>query len=115
VTKRALAALAAAAALSGCSSFAEQEDAPSRIEAALQAYAKTEGREMTGGSLQILGPSALQSGTFRRKTRLPDGTVVESQGTFEAEWDRQADGSWLVRRMTIDPPPTEVPMPGPPP
>lgn len=115
MTKRALAALAAAAALSGCSSFAEQEDAPARIETALQAYAKTEGKEMKGGSLQILGPSALQSGTFRQKTRLPDGKVVESQGTFEAEWGRQPDGTWLVSRMTIDPPPTEVPMSGPPP
>jgi len=105
VTRKFLAALAAAAALSGCGSFAQQEDAPARIEAALLAWAKTEGKEMKGGSLQILGPSALQSGTFKQKVRLPDGKVVESQGTFEAEWDRQPDGSWLVSRMTINPPP----------
>ncbi|MEO8056394.1 MAG: hypothetical protein ABI768_14640 [Acidobacteriota bacterium] len=105
MTGKALAVLAAAAALSGCGSMAEQEDAPARIEAALQAWAKTEGKEMKGGSLQILGPSALQNGTFKQKVRLPDGKVVESQGTFEAEWDRQSDGSWLVSRMTINPPP----------
>jgi ketosteroid isomerase-like protein len=105
VTRRILAAVAAAAALSGCGSFAEQDDAPARIEAALQAWAKSEGKEMQGGSLQIFGPSALQNGTFRQKTRLPNGTVVETQGTFEAEWDRQPDGSWLVARMTINPPP----------
>jgi hypothetical protein len=105
VTKKILSALAAAAALSGCGSFAQQEDAPARIEAALQAYAKAEGKEMKGGSLQILGPSALQNGTFKQKVILPDGKVVESQGTFEAEWDRQPDGSWLVSRMTINPPP----------
>jgi ketosteroid isomerase-like protein len=100
-----LAAFTAAAALSGCGSMSEQDDAPARIEAALQAWAKAEGKEMKGGHLQIFGPSALQGGTFRQKTRLADGNVVESQGTFEAEWDRQPDGSWLVSRMTINPPP----------
>jgi ketosteroid isomerase-like protein len=105
VTRKILAALAAAAALSGCGSLSEQDDAPARIEAALQAYAKTEGKEMKGGSLQIFGTNALQNGTFRQKTRLPEGKVVETQGTFEAEWDRQPDGSWLVSRMTINPPP----------
>jgi len=105
VTRKILAALVAAAALSGCGSVSEQDDAPARIEAALQAYARTEGKEMQGGALQIFGPSALQNGTFKRKTRLPDGTVVETQGTFEAEWDRQPDGSWLVARITINPPP----------
>jgi ketosteroid isomerase-like protein len=105
VTSRILAVLAAAAALSGCGSFAQQDDAPARIEAALQAWAKTEGKEMKGGALQILGPSALQNGTFKQKVRLPDGKIVESQGTFEAEWDRQPDGTWLVSRMTINPPP----------
>jgi ketosteroid isomerase-like protein len=105
MTKRTLAALAALAVLSGCGSFAQQDDAPARIEAALRAWGKTEGKEMKGGSLQILGPSALQSGTFKQNVRLPDGKVVESQGTFEAEWDRQPDGSWLVSRMTINPPP----------
>jgi ketosteroid isomerase-like protein len=106
VTSRILVVLAAAAALSGCGSFfTQQDDAPARIEAALQAWAKTEGKEMRGGSLQIFGPSALQNGTFKQKTRLPDGKVLETQGTFEAEWDRQPDGSWLVARMTINPPP----------
>ena len=105
MTRKILAALASAAALSVCGSFAQQDDAPARIEAALQAWAKTEGKEMKGGSLQILGPSALQNGTFKQRVRLPDGKVVESQGTFEAEWDRQPDGSWIVSRMTINPPP----------
>jgi ketosteroid isomerase-like protein len=105
LTKETLASLAILAVLSGCTSFAGQDDAPARIEAALQAYAKIEGKEMKGGSLQIFGPSATQYGTFRQTSRLPDGKVLESRGTFEAEWERQPDGSWLVARMTLNPPP----------
>jgi len=147
-------ALAALAALSGCGSLAIEDDAPARIEAALQAYsgrvvameadriaaaftadgevqegdqppvkapdairasfasragAKIEENVLKGTSLQIVGPSALQAGTFRQKTRLADGTVVETTGTFEAEWERQADGSWLIARMTTNPPPFKPP------
>lgn len=154
MTKRALAAFAALAALSGCGSLAMQENAPARIEAALKAYAASllamdadriaasftpdgelqdpgreplkgpdairvhlksftgvtvEENELKGVSLQIVGPSALQTGTFRQKVRLSDGKVVESKGTFEAEWERQADGSWLLSRMTTNPPPLEAP------
>ena len=63
--------------------------------------------ELKGISLQLVGPSALQTGTFRQKARLADGKVVESKGTFEAEWERQADGSWRIARMTTNPPPFE--------
>lgn len=108
------AALVALAVLAGCGSLAMQDDAASRVEAALKAYAQVEGKEMSGVSLQIVGPSALQTGTFRQKTRLADGSLVESKGTFEAEWERQADGSWRLGRMTMNPPPFEVP-PGDPP
>jgi ketosteroid isomerase-like protein len=69
--------------------------------------AKVLENEVTGSWLQLVGASALQSGTFRQKSRLADGTVVESKGTFEAEWERQPDGSWLLARMTTNPPPFE--------
>ncbi len=68
-----------------------------------------EENEIRGVFLQIVGAGALQTGTFRQKARLADGTVVDSKGTFEAEWERQADGSWLLARMTTNPPPLEVP------
>ena len=63
--------------------------------------------EMKGNSLQIVGPGALQAGTFRQKVRLADGKVVETKGTFEAEWDRMVDGSWKLSRMATNPPPFE--------
>lgn len=150
MTKRTLAALAALAALSGCGSLAIEDDAPTRIEAALQAYsrytlameadriaaaftsegeiqegdqppvkapeairaaftsragAKVEENVLKGTSLQVIGPTALQGGTYRQRTRLADGKVVETHGTFEAEWERQSDGSWRIARMTTNPPP----------
>ncbi len=152
VRARACFALAALAALAGCGSLAMQEEAPARIEAALQTYSasvlamdadriaaaftpdgelqnpgreplkgpeaikaflksftgvKVEENELKGVSLQIVGPSALQDGTFRQKTRLANGEVVEAKGTFEAEWERQPDGSWLLARMTTNPKPYE--------
>jgi uncharacterized protein (TIGR02246 family) len=157
VTKRNFAAVAALAVLSGCATFGFQEDAPARIEAALQAYSghmlamdaeriaatftpdgelqdrdrpplkgrdairtflksftgvKVEKNELKGVSLNLLGPGALQTGTFRQTARLADGKIVETKGTFEAEWERQADGSWLMSRMTTNPPPFEFPKMG---
>jgi ketosteroid isomerase-like protein len=104
-TKKTLAALAVLATLSSCGSLSIQEDAAARIDAALQAYAKAEGREMKGVSLQIVGTSALQNGTYRVRTKLADGAFEEKTGTFEAEWDRQPDGSWIVAHLQLDPPP----------
>jgi uncharacterized protein (TIGR02246 family) len=157
VTKKNFAAAAALAVLSGCTTFGFQEDAPERIEAALQAYSghmlamdadriaasftpdgelqdrdrpplkgrdairaflssltgvKVEENEMTGVTLNLLGPGATQGGTFRQKARLADGKTVETKGTFEAEWERQADGSWLMSRMTTNPPPFVFPKMG---
>lgn len=117
-----LAAFAASAVLSGCGSLAMQDDAPARIEAALKAYSartraldadgQVEAYELRGVTLQLVGPSALQTGTFRQKARLADGRIAETNGTFEAEWERQPDGSWLLARMTINPPPLEAPKVG---
>jgi uncharacterized protein (TIGR02246 family) len=87
---------------------------PEAISAFLRSITgvKIEEQEMKGVSLQIVGPSALQTGTFRQRVRLADGKVVDSKGTFEAEWARQPDGSWLISRMTTNPPPLEVPRVG---
>ncbi len=102
-------------ALGGCGSLAIQEDAAARIDAALQAHARTlraadpalESVELKGVSLQLVGPSALQAGTYRERARRPDGTVAETAGTFEAEWDRQPDGTWSLAKFTKNPPPYE--------
>ncbi len=99
------AALAVLLLLTGCGSFAIQDDAPARIEAALKTYAAAEKKEMRSAFIQVIGTGALQTGTFRQETRLADGTVVDSKGTFEAEWERQADGSWTLVKVALNAPP----------
>ncbi len=109
---RAAGAALALAALAACGSFGIQEDAAARIDAALQAHARTmaasdpalESVELRGVGLQLIGAGALQSGTYRETKRRPDGTSAETNGTFEAEWERRPDGSWWMVRFTKDPP-----------
>lgn len=72
-------------------------------------------QEVKGPLVQVVGPSALQRGDFRRKERLADGQVVETKGRFEAEWVRLTDGSWRLARITGDPPPVMIPEPTVPP
>lgn len=101
--------------LSACGSIVYQEDSAARIDAALQAHAQTlraadpslESVELRGVGLQLIAANALQSGTYRETRRRPDGTIAETTGTFEAEWDRRPDGSWELVTFTRNPPPYE--------
>jgi ketosteroid isomerase-like protein len=36
--------------------------------------------------------------------RTPDGQTIQVRGVFVAEWERQGDGRWLIRRMHTAPP-----------
>ncbi len=82
---------------------------PDAIRAFLRSFTgvTVEEQEFKVSALQVVGPDALQRGTFRQKARLADGKTVESKGTFEAEWERQPNGTWLLARMTTNPPPFE--------
>jgi ketosteroid isomerase-like protein/quercetin dioxygenase-like cupin family protein len=55
--------------------------------------------ETTPTSTTVNGDAATQTGTFRESVRLPTGRVAEVSGNFTAEWQRQASGVWLIRRM----------------
>ncbi len=96
----------------------DRDRAPLKGRDAIRAFltsftgVKVEENELKGVTLNLLGPSATQGGTFRQKARLADGKVVETKGTFEAEWERQADSSWLMSRMTTNPPPFVFPKMG---
>jgi ketosteroid isomerase-like protein len=41
----------------------------------------------------------VQKGTFRQRVRTPQGQVVETSGTFTAEWEIE-DFVWHIKRMT---------------
>ena len=58
-----------------------------------------ESNELTSDAVALDGPVAHQRGTYHQRVRLPDGEVVETRGTFEAEWRFDADGVRRIARM----------------
>lgn len=64
------------------------------------------------------GHSAVQTGSYRQRVRLPNGEVVEPAGKFKAEWTRSRGvdgdgedsgekfGRWLLTRMSTTPAPS---------
>lgn len=61
--------------------------------------------ELTPSSTTVSGGSGNQRGTYRQKLRTPGGQDTTLQGRFEAQWVRQANGPWLIRRMHLSPGP----------
>jgi len=52
-------------------------------------------------SVTLTGATAILTGTYRQKALLlSDKREIRVQGKFEAEWSRQPDGQWLIRRMS---------------
>jgi len=52
-------------------------------------------------SVTITGSAAVLTGTYQQKALiLSDKREIRVQGKFEAEWSRQPDGQWLIRRMS---------------
>ncbi|MGH9937315.1 MAG: YybH family protein, partial [Blastocatellia bacterium] len=52
-------------------------------------------------SVTVTGATAILTGTYRQKALLlSDKREIRVQGKFEAEWSRQPDGQWLIRRMS---------------
>jgi uncharacterized protein (TIGR02246 family) len=50
-------------------------------------------------STHVDGTLGLQSGTFDQSFSAPNGLVQKVTGTFDASWERQSDGRWLLARM----------------
>lgn len=55
---------------------------------------------MTATSNKIEGSEVDQFGTYSQSTAAPGG-AVKTTGTFEAMWQRQIDGRWLLKKMQI--------------
>lgn len=57
--------------------------------------------EATITSAQVNGETVTLSGTFQQQyTMLSNHKTGTSSGKFTAEWVRQADGKWLLRKMS---------------
>ncbi len=58
-----------------------------------------ESNELTSDAVALDGTVAHQRGTYHQRVRLPDGKVVETHGSFVAEWRFDTDGVWRIARM----------------
>lgn len=54
---------------------------------------------MNASSTKLDDGNAVQVGTYSQSTSMPGGAVVKTAGSFEARWQHQADGRWLLTRM----------------
>lgn len=62
---------------------------------------------MTSDTIVVKGESLVQTGRFSQRVRMPDGTELTPRGSFTAEWVRERDGQWRIRRMHSVPDPLE--------
>jgi len=60
---------------------------------------------LTADRLDVAGREGLVAGTYRQRVRIPSGEVVEVHGSYTADWRREADATWHIRRMTTTPEP----------
>ena len=67
---------------------------------------KVEAAEMLPGAIEIGVNEATQWGTYTQRVRFPDGArPLAVAGRYVADWRRQPDGRWLLRRMLTQPDP----------
>ena len=68
---------------------------------------RVEENAMSSDTIVVKGTRLVQSGRFTQRVRMPDGTEVRPRGSFTAEWVRESDGQWRIRRMHSVPDPLE--------
>jgi uncharacterized protein (TIGR02246 family) len=59
--------------------------------------------EIAARATSLRGTIATQRGSYRQRVVTPDGLTVDIEGSFRAEWQRQADGRWLLHSMRTAP------------
>jgi uncharacterized protein (TIGR02246 family) len=92
----------------GSSSHADQKPIVGRpaLRAFIESFAsyKVLAHEMPVTSVVVQGNRVTQTGTYHQTVRTLDGQTIQVRGVFVAEWERQGDGRWLIRRMHTAPP-----------
>lgn len=78
---------------------------PAAIRAFLQSFGDVhvESTSMVSDSTQVWGRDALQWGSFEQRARIPKQPPSVSRGRFVAQWARQPNGRWLLRRLLMQP------------
>jgi uncharacterized protein (TIGR02246 family) len=83
---------------------------PAAIRKFLESFGdvKVESASMTTDALQTWGADAMQWGTYTQRVQVP-GKATELRGRFVAQWSRQSNARWLLRRLLVQPWPAERP------
>jgi len=55
--------------------------------------------ELHAASTSVQTGSATQRGSYRQTLHAADGAAIKEEGSFDAQWQHQPDGRWLLRRM----------------
>ena len=58
---------------------------------------------LTADTVAARGNSGRVEGTYRQRVRVPAGDVVEVHGTYVAEWMRERNSTWHIRRVLTTP------------
>jgi ketosteroid isomerase-like protein len=80
---------------------------PAAIKAFLDSFQGVviESASMTPESIEVWGAAAVVFGTYAQRVRVGDTPARDYSGRFVAEWARQSDGRWLIRRLLTQPSP----------
>ena len=72
--------------------------------------ARVDSSTMATAALDVAGDVAVQWGTYVQRVAPPGQAMEEFRGRYVAQWARQADGHWLLKRMLAQPgpPPPET-------
>ena len=55
--------------------------------------------ELEASSTSATGTKGKQEGTYHQKIVSPEGKAIEAGGSFQAEWNQQPGGAWLIHRL----------------
>jgi uncharacterized protein (TIGR02246 family) len=61
-------------------------------------------------AVEVFGNTALLWGSFHEKLSFPGQPTSEQDGRFVAEWEQQADSTWLIERLYRIPLPPPMPV-----
>ena len=67
--------------------------------------ARVESSTMTTEAIEVSGNLGVQWGTYVQRVAPPGQPAQDFRGRYVAQWERQVDGRWLVKRMMAQPGP----------
>lgn len=66
---------------------------------------RIESATMTPDATEVYDDQAFQWGSYSQRVAEPGKPAADHGGRFAAQWSRQADGRWLIRRLLTQPSP----------